>query len=32
MDMLGLITVLSFGLTSFGIGYSVGKDSNKKRK
>ena len=29
MDILGLIAVLSFGLTCFGIGYSIGKDSNK---
>lgn len=26
MDILGLIAVLSFDLTCFGIGYSVGKD------
>ena len=24
MDILGLIAVLSFGLTCFGIGYSIG--------
>lgn len=29
MDILGLMAVLSFGLTCFGIGYSIGKDSNK---
>lgn len=32
MDILGLISVLSFGLTCFGIGYSFGKDNNKTRK
>ena len=32
MDILGLIAVLSFGLTCFGIGYSFGKDSNKAQK
>lgn len=32
MDILGLIAVLSFGLTCFGIGYSIGKDSNKTQK
>ncbi len=32
MDILELITVLSFGLTCFGIGYSIGKDSNKTQK
>ncbi len=32
MDILGLIAVLSFGLTCFGIGYSIGKDSNHTRK
>lgn len=33
MDILGLMAVLSFfGLTCFGIGYSVGKDSNKTQK
>ena len=32
MDILGLIAVLSFGLTCFGIGYSFGKDSNKTQK
>lgn len=31
MDILGLIAVLSFGLTCFGIGYTFGKD-NKKTK
>lgn len=31
MDILGLIAVLSFGLTCFGIGYSFGKD-NKTQK
>lgn len=28
MDVLGLIAVLSFGLTCFGIGYSIGKDND----
>lgn len=28
MDILGLIAVLSFGLTCFSIGYSIGKDRN----
>ena len=32
MDILGLIAVLRFGLTCFGIGYSMGKDSNKTQK
>ena len=32
MDILGLIAVLSFGLTCFGIGYSIGKDSDKTQK
>ena len=32
MDILGLIAVLSFGLTCFGIGYTFGKDSNKTQK
>ncbi len=32
MDIWGLIAVLSFGLTCFGIGYSIGKDSNKTQK
>ena len=32
MDILGLMAVLSFGLTCFGIGYTLGKDSNKTQK
>ena len=32
MDILGLISVLNFGLTCFGIGYTFGKDSNKTQK
>ena len=32
MDILGLIAVLSFGLTCFGIGYAMGKDSNERNK
>ncbi|MCD7835288.1 MAG: hypothetical protein LUG83_01230 [Lachnospiraceae bacterium] len=31
MDILGLIAVLGFGLTCFGIGCSIGKDSNHTR-
>lgn len=30
MDILGLIAVLSFGLTCFAIGYSIGKDKKQK--
>jgi hypothetical protein len=33
MDMIcGIIAVLSFGLTCFGIGYSIGKDNSKTQK
>lgn len=32
MDLLALIAVLSFGLTCFGVGYSIGKDSNKTQR
>ena len=32
MDICELIAVLSFGLTCFGIGYSLGKDSSKTQK
>ncbi len=32
MDILELITVLSFGLTCFGIGYSFGKDNNNTQE
>ncbi len=32
MDILGLIAVLSFGLTCFGLGYTFGKDSSKTQK
>lgn len=32
MDILGLIAVLSFGLTCFALGYSLGKDINKTQK
>ena len=32
MDILGLMAVLSFGLTCFGLGYTLGKDSNKMQK
>ncbi len=30
--ILGLIAVLSFGLTCFSLGYSVGKETNKTQK
>ena len=32
MDILGLMEVLSFGLTCFGIGYSFGKDNSNTKK
>lgn len=32
MDVLGLIAVLSFGLSCFGTGYTWGKDNNKTKK
>ena len=32
MDILDFIAVLSFGLTCFGIGYSIGKDNNNTQK
>ncbi len=32
MDILGFMAVLSFGLTCFGLGYSMGKDINKTQK
>ena len=32
MDILGLMAVLSFGLTCFGLGYTLGKVSNKMHK
>lgn len=32
MDILGLMAVLSFVLTCFGLGYTLGKDSNKMQK
>ena len=32
MDILGLMAVLSFGLTCSGLGYTLGKDSNKMHK
>jgi hypothetical protein len=32
MDIVDLIAVFSFGLTCFGIGYSIGKDSNNTQK
>ena len=30
MDIFGMIAVLSFGLTCFGVGYSFGKDHTQK--
>ena len=32
MDVLELMAVISFGLSCFGIGYSLGKDSNSAQK
>lgn len=32
MDISSLITVLSFGLTCFGIGYSFGRDNSNAQK
>ena len=32
MDILGLMAVLSFGHPCFGLGYTLGKDSNKMHK
>jgi hypothetical protein len=32
MSILDFIAVVSFGLTCFGIGYSLGKDNNKTQK
>lgn len=32
MDIWGLITVLSFGLTCFEIGYTFGKNNNMMQK
>jgi hypothetical protein len=32
MDILGLMAVLSFGMTCFGIGYSFGKDNSNTKK
>ncbi len=32
MDILALTAVLSFGLTCLGIGYSIGRDSNKPQR
>ena len=29
MDILGLIAVLSFGLTCFGLGYAIGSDDRR---
>ena len=30
MTMIELITVLSFGLTCFSVGYAIGRRDNKK--
>ena len=32
MNVIDLITVISFGLTCFFAGYSIGKESNKTQK
>jgi hypothetical protein len=32
MSILDFIAVMSFGLTCFGIGYSLGKDNHKTQK
>ena len=32
MNILDLMAVLSFGLTCFGIGYTIGKDNHKTQK
>jgi hypothetical protein len=32
MDIFEFIAVLSFGLTCFEMGYSIGKDNNKTQK
>ena len=32
MSVIDLITVISFGLTCFSAGYSIGKDRNKTQK
>ena len=32
MSIVDFIAVVSFGLTRFGIGYTLGKDSNKTQK
>ena len=32
MSVIDLITVISFGLTCFIAGYSIGKDRNKTQK
>ncbi len=32
MSILNFITVISFGLTCFGIGYTFGKDIQKTQK
>ena len=32
MSIIDFIAVISFGLSCFGIGYTLGKDSNKTQK
>ena len=32
MSIVDFIAVISFGLSCFGIGYTLGKDSNKTQK
>lgn len=32
MGIVDFIAVISFGLSCFGIGYTLGKDSNKTQK
>ncbi|MFR1046558.1 hypothetical protein [Agathobacter rectalis] len=32
MSIIDFIAVVSFGLTCFGIGYSLGKDNNNTQK
>ena len=32
MNIIDIMTMLSYGLTCFAIGYSIGKDINKTQK
>ena len=32
MSIIDFIAVVSFGLTCFGLGYSFGKDTDKRQK